>query len=68
MMAVPPVYAHLPCDCLPGANSRHHWSCPEFELLAALRALFDDARKALFANFCTECGSIDPNCQCWNDE
>lgn len=22
----------------------------------------------LHANFCMECGSDDPRCQCWNDE
>jgi hypothetical protein len=34
----------------------------------ALLSMTDEQRAALFAEFCTECGSTDPRCQCRNDE
>lgn len=30
--------------------------------------LTDEQRKELFSNYCQECGSKDPLCQCANDE
>jgi hypothetical protein len=33
-----------------------------------LAILSDYERKEIFDYYCTECGSDDPSCQCWNDE
>lgn len=33
-----------------------------------LLELTEDERVATFAGFCTDCGSDDSECQCWNDE
>lgn len=30
--------------------------------------LTDQERADLFAHYCRDCGSKNPNCQCWNDE
>lgn len=35
---------------------------------AYLAMLTEEERKEVFSRFCTECGSYDPECQCWNDE
>jgi hypothetical protein len=35
---------------------------------AMLDALTDDERSDLFNEYCSSCGSKDPECQCWNDE
>lgn len=35
---------------------------------ALLDAMTDEQRMELFCDYCTECGSKDPRCQCWNDE
>lgn len=32
------------------------------------RALTDEQRLELSASCCRGCGSLDPRCQCWNDE
>jgi len=36
--------------------------------VARLKMLTDEERKQIFSHFCTNCGSIDPRCQCWNDD
>jgi hypothetical protein len=33
-----------------------------------LRRLTDEQRMEVFSNFCLHCGSVDPRCQCSNDE
>lgn len=33
-----------------------------------IRALSDEQRVELAATFCRHCGTLDPRCQCWNDE
>jgi len=30
--------------------------------------LTEEERMLVFDSFCTECGSDDPKCQCWNDD
>lgn len=35
---------------------------------ACLKLLSDEERVDLFGEFCGECGSEDPTCQCWNDD
>ena len=37
-------------------------------MIRTLRGLTSQQRVDIFAEFCTECGSIDPRCQCSNDE
>lgn len=37
-------------------------------IVKALEALTDEQRLSVFADFCRNCGSTDPTCQCWNDE
>jgi len=38
------------------------------ELLEELHDLTEAERLELFSEFCTHCGTDNPNCQCWNDE
>jgi hypothetical protein len=38
------------------------------ELIDILNQLTDDERVELISNYCTHCGSVDPFCQCWDDE
>ena len=33
-----------------------------------LDQLTDDERLTIFKQYCTNCGSKDPKCKCWNDE
>lgn len=38
------------------------------EALRLMRTLGEDARVDVMSNFCKQCGSDNPSCQCWNDE
>jgi len=44
----------------------------EFPLVRFLRGfldkLTDDERLELFRHYCRYCGSVNPQCQCWNDD
>lgn len=52
-----------PADCgSTGGGTGHE------EMFRMLYRLRDEQRFALFSEFCTHCGSLDPSCQCWNDE
>jgi len=33
-----------------------------------LDLLSDEERFNIFCNYCLHCGSLNPECQCWNDE
>lgn len=37
-------------------------------LVAQFVALTDEQRMLLMDIACRHCGSLEPNCQCWNDE
>lgn len=42
---------------------------PEMERVKdLLDQMTEEQRLELFDMFCKECGSDDPDCQCWNDE
>jgi len=41
---------------------------PSKEIIRLLNSISEDSRMDIFAEFCTECGSNNPRCQCWNDE
>lgn len=49
-------------------NQQDRGQLTEVEVLNAMRQLSDDERLSVMAQFCHECGSVDPRCQCWNDE
>lgn len=36
--------------------------------VVCLDRLSEEDRLAVFQQYCTECGTKNPNCQCWNDE
>lgn len=36
--------------------------------IEAIAKLTDEQRMELFRDYCLECGTPDPRCQCWNDE
>jgi len=38
------------------------------EILAALNSLTDEERLDIITHYCVDCGSINPRCQCWNDD
>lgn len=38
------------------------------EILEELHELTESERLEIFAEFCRECGTDNPKCQCWNDE
>lgn len=41
---------------------------PKPDVSAAVAAMTDEQRMALFINYCSHCGRADRGCQCWNDE
>ncbi len=45
----------------------HNMLCME-EIAEAIADMTDEERLALFSRYCMNCGSSDPNCQCWNDD
>lgn len=42
--------------------------CIQEDLILLMAPLTDEQRYEVMSNFCTHCGSKNPNCQCWNDE
>lgn len=38
------------------------------EVKLILDSLTDEQRLDIILNYCTHCGSTNPDCQCWNDE
>lgn len=53
-------------------SERQRWDYPPDaalrDAIAALKALTEEQRRDVFAEFCVHCGSDDNGCQCWNDE
>jgi len=52
-------------------NNSKFWKSGESDkerLVGSLRFLSPEERFNIFCNFCTDCGSENPNCNCWNDE
>lgn len=38
------------------------------QIIEFMKELTDEERLKIIKSFCSECGSLDPRCQCWNDE
>lgn len=41
---------------------------PTLHCLRHMERLPEEERTEVMSHFCKECGSVNPRCQCWNDE
>lgn len=41
---------------------------PVTRIIGEMRELSDEDRCRIIGAFCHHCGSVNPNCNCWNDE